>query len=173
MYRKYITVVPSCMSVKRNVCLEQTVRTQLQTVSSKVRASHCNIKLITYIKYQLFCEALAAVNSPSWLISMSHCLQKSSLYYCPLLFPGVLSKVDQRARGKSHLVLCCRMWLVIDQTVLGNKALELTGCQINSSIPLCLSLPISLILLLYIYLKTHIWVKKYCIFVKHTVTANQ
>lgn len=86
--------------------------------------------------------SLVLLNIPgNKLIQLNHCavwvtqcLLKSSLYYCLLLFPGVLLKEDQHARGESHLVLCCRMWLLIDQAVLGNKRLELTGCQINSTL---------------------------------------
>lgn len=61
--------------------------------------------------------------------------QTSPPWACPPLFPGVSLKEDQHTAAKSHLAAYCRMWLPIDQTVLGNKRLELSASWINSSSP--------------------------------------
>lgn len=61
--------------------------------------------------------------------------QTSPLWARTPLFPGVSLKEDQHTAAKSHLAACCRMWLPIDPTVLGNKRLELSASWINSSSP--------------------------------------
>ncbi len=105
--------------------------------------------LIRYIKIlSNWSISLVLLNIPgSELTQLAH--QHDSLLaeilslLLPSSFPRCLIEGGSTCSGKSHLVLCCRMWLVIDQTVLGNKRLELTGCQINSSLPL---LPLSVCL---------------------------